>query len=129
MALSPVFEQWADAYGVPRDLLKATAYLESGWNNAALSSSGAKGIGQLMPETSAWINEALLGGSHLDPNVPEQNIQLSARYLRYLLDHGPGAETALAGYYQGLGAVRRSGVYPETVRYVQMVQELRPYFS
>jgi LysM repeat protein len=129
VALVPMFDRWADYYGVPRDLLKALAYLESGWNNAAVSSSGARGIGQLMPDTATWINAALLGGARLDPGVPEHNIQMSARYLRYLIEQSPNVETALAGYYQGLSAVRAHGPYPDTVRYVQLIQGLRHYFQ
>jgi soluble lytic murein transglycosylase-like protein len=64
----------------------------------------------------------------LDPKVPEENIRLSARYLRYLLDLVGNENAALAGYYQGLGSVRRNGLYADTIQYVQNVQFLRRYF-
>jgi LysM repeat protein len=127
-SLVPVFDRWADANQLPRDLLKALTYLESGWNNAAVSSVGAMGVGQLMPDTTDFVNRALLGGMTLDPKVPEENIRLSARYLRYLLDLVGNENAALAGYYQGLGSVRRNGLYADTIQYVQNVQFLRRYF-
>lgn len=127
-SLVPLFDRWADANQLPRDLLKALTYLESGWNNTAVSSVGALGLGQLMPETTDFVNRALLGGMTLDPKVPEENIRLSARYLRYLLDLVGNENAALAGYYQGLGSVRRNGLYADTVQYVQNVQFLRRYF-
>ena len=35
---------------MPADLLMAVAFRESNWNAAAVSRSGAMGIGQLMPD-------------------------------------------------------------------------------
>jgi LysM repeat protein len=127
VSLVPLFDRWADAYRIPRDLLKGLCYLESGWNNSAVSSVGAQGLGQLMPDTAAWINAVLLGGANLDPHVPEDNIRMSARYIRYLLDETGNENLAIGSYYQGIGAVRRYGFYADTVQYVQNVQSLRRY--
>ena len=125
LALVPVFEQWAAAYGVPTDLLMAMTWLESGWQNHVVSSVGARGIGQLMPDTVAFVNDVLLRAS-LDPAVPEHNIRMSARYLRWLLDRtGGDVSLALAGYYQGLGSVRARGVFTSTTAYVRDVLALR----
>jgi soluble lytic murein transglycosylase-like protein len=113
-----------------RDLLKAVSYLESGWNNTVVSNVGALGLGQLLPETVSFVNGVLLGGTHLDPALPEENIRMSARYIRYLLDQtGGDVNAALAAYYQGLSALRQHGMYEDTVGYVANVQGLRSYFS
>ena len=48
LALVPSFNRWARAYGIPPDLLKALAWMESGWQNQKVSSVGAVGIGQLL---------------------------------------------------------------------------------
>ncbi len=125
LALVPRFEHWAAVSGVPVDLLMAMTWLESGWQNDVVSPVGAMGIGQLMPDTVTWMEDIVIG-EPLDPTNPDDNIRMSARYLRWLLDRTEGdAATALAGYYQGLGAVRTSGVFPSTRVYVADVLSFR----
>ncbi len=119
--LLPHFKQAAQAYGVPLELLQSMAWQESGWQNQVVSNTGAVGVGQLMPATVDFVNEVLLT-KPLDPNVPEQNVRMSAAFLRYLLDQTNGDhKLALASYYQGLGSVRRIGLYDDTQQYVQSV--------
>jgi soluble lytic murein transglycosylase-like protein len=127
LALMPAFDLYAARYGVPADLLKATTWLESGWQSDVVSSTGAVGIGQLMPVTVDMLNEMM--GTNLSPWVPNHNIRLSARNLRFLLDlTGGDTAKALAGYYQGLGSVARDGLYPSTLAYINGVLALRPRF-
>lgn len=129
LALVPLFERWADANRIPADLLMATTWLESGWQNHVVSSAGALGIGQLMPGTVRFVREDLIGVASLDPGVPEDNIRMSARYLRFLLGYYDGdVRLALAGYYQGPGSVRTKGVQPGTETYIQGVLALRGHF-
>lgn len=127
-ALSSRFDAAARKHGVPADLLKAVAWQESGWQNDKVSSTKALGIGQLMPDTVTFVNERLLG-ARLDPRRPEQNIEMSARFLRYLLD-STGGDVALAvgSYYQGLTSVRRDGTLRVTDKYVSNVLALRSRF-
>ena len=125
LALVPVFERWAGASGVPLDLLMAMTWLESGWQDDVVSSAGAIGVGQLMPDTATWMSTTILRVP-LDPYDADDNIRMSAAYLRWLLDRTDGdAATALAGYYQGLGAVRSAGVFPSTRVYVADVLAFR----
>lgn len=127
--LIPHFRHWARANGIPADLLMATCWLESGWQPHVVSSAGAIGIGQLMPGTTEFVRRRLIGAPSLDPRVPEHNIRMSARYLRFLIQRrGGDVRTALADYYQGPGSVDRTGVQPGTVRYVDTVLALRPRF-
>jgi LysM repeat protein len=127
LALMPAFDKWARTYGVPHDLLKAMTWVESGWQTQKVSSTGAIGIGQLMPDTVDFMNLVLR--TKLDPRVPEHNIRMSARFLRYLLDQNRGrADSALAAYYQGLRSVRERGVFAETRQYVATVLAVRPAF-
>ena len=129
LQLVPMFNLWADANAIPRDLVKAVAYHESGWNNSAISSVGAIGIGQIMPDTAVFISEVLIG-KKLDSRIPEDNIRMSARYLRYLLEEtGWSTDQALASYYQGLSSVRSRGWYDDTKQYVANIQALRPWFQ
>lgn len=129
LALVPSFQKWAAANGIPGDLLMATTYLESGWQNSVVSSVGAIGIGQLMPSTVRYIRGDLIGVPNLDPRIPDHNIRMSARYLRFLLGHTDGdVRMALASYYQGPGSVRSIGLYDDTVQYVESVLSLRASF-
>jgi soluble lytic murein transglycosylase-like protein len=128
-ALVPTFERWAAANGIPADLLMATSWMESGWQNHVVSRTGAVGIGQLMPDTVTFVREILIGVPSLDVRVPEDNIRMSARYLGWLLQRSGGDQTkALAGYYQGFRSVERRGMYAETVAYVRGVQALQQVF-
>jgi N-acetylmuramoyl-L-alanine amidase len=128
LALLPLFDAAARDFGVPPDLFKAMTWQESGWQNDRVSSARALGIGQLMPDTVSFVNGVLLR-ARLDPNRPEDNIRMSARFLAYLLRQNDGDEArALASYYQGLASVRSRGPLPQTVRYVANVLALREKF-
>jgi LysM repeat protein len=128
LALVPRFDHWAKAYKVPPDLLKAMTWMESGWQNHKRSSVGAHGIGQLMPDTVDFVSGNLLREG-LDPRRPDDNIKMSARFLRYLLDqNGGNPSRALAAYYQGLRSVRERGMLPETKAYVAAITSLRRRF-
>jgi LysM repeat protein len=127
-ALMAVFDHWAGEYGVPAELLKALAWWESGWNNGVVSPAGAIGIGQILPSTAEHISTQMLGVS-LDPNVAEDNIRMSARYLRWLFDHTGDTRLAIAAYYQGLAAVRAHGVFPSSEAYVSGILALTPRFT
>lgn len=130
LALVPHFRHWAEANGLPADLLMATTWLESGWQNGVVSRAGARGIGQLMPGTAAFIRDELIGVPTLDPGDPVDNIRMSARYLRWLLSRVDGdVRTALAGYYQGPASVAAVGAKPGTVVYVDGVLALRRHFD
>jgi LysM repeat protein len=126
-AYAPIFDLWATRYGVPADLLKAMTWLESGWQHGIVSSTGAIGIGQLMPDTVDFVS--VLIGKKLNPWNVNDNIRMSARYLRALLDAtGGDAAKAVGAYYQGLQALRTRGMYRETLVYVSGVLSLRPRF-
>lgn len=128
-ALAPTFERWADAYGVSPALVEALAWRESQWDNSLRSPAGAMGIGQLLPETTAFVADELIGAP-LDPTKPRDNIRLTTRYLRSLLDRYDGhVRTALAAYLQGATSVSSEGVTPQTAAYVREVLALRDQFA
>jgi soluble lytic murein transglycosylase-like protein len=108
----------------------ATTWLESGWQNNVVSSTGAFGIGQLMPGTAEFIREQLIGVPTLDVRVVDHNIRMSARYLKWLIDRAHGDERlALAAYYQGPHSVDVRGLLPETKAYVRGVLAIRHVFE
>jgi soluble lytic murein transglycosylase-like protein len=127
VALRPNFEHWAAHYGVPADLLEALAWVESGWQRTVVSRTGAVGIGQLMPATVDLVRGMI--GINLDPNNADDNIRMSARFMRYLLD-ATGGDTSLtlAAYYQGLRSARTGAILGETKQYVATVLAFRPFF-
>ncbi|MGI8936644.1 MAG: transglycosylase SLT domain-containing protein [Iamia sp.] len=127
LAHRPLFARWAAANSVPLDLLEAMTWLESGWQNGLVSPDGAVGIGQLMPGTVEHME--LLIGVDLDPYVVEDNIRMSARYLRWLLSrYGGDSGDALAAYYQGHASVARNGRFSDTQTYVENILALRNRF-
>lgn len=127
LAYLPRFDHWAARNGIPADLLKAMTWLESGWQQGQVSSTGAVGIGQLMPDTVDHME--MLIGQDLDPYSAEDNIRMSARFLRFLLERYDTQAEALAAYYQGPASIARSGTYAETDRYVANVLALRARFA
>jgi LysM repeat protein len=130
LALRPIFEKWADEYGVPVALLEADLWQESNWDNEAVSPDGAVGIGQLLPATTEYINEELLDGASLDPTVAEENIQLSARYFDYLLDQTDDDWAAtLAAYFSGLSAAQARPWDTATLNYITGAMTLYPDFE
>jgi soluble lytic murein transglycosylase-like protein len=119
----------ASAAGVSPSLAAAIGWQESGFNNNAVSSANARGVMQVMPGTWSWVQKNL-AARRLDPNSATDNVHAGVLYLKQLLKETGGDEnTAIAGYYQGLGAVRSRGLFEDTKRYVANVQALRSRFG
>ncbi|NMA26414.1 MAG: lytic transglycosylase domain-containing protein [Burkholderiales bacterium] len=113
---------YAHHYRLDPRLVTALVACESGFRPEAVSSAGARGLGQLMPGTAH--------AEGVDPGSITSNIHGACRVLRRHLDRyadrsGQGQlELALAAYNAGPGAVERYGgipPYPETLGYVSRV--------
>lgn len=103
----------ARKHDVPEDLFLRLVQRESGWNIYAVSSKGATGLAQLMPDTADHLG--------VDINDPKQNLEGGARYLKMMYDRFGTWKLALAAYNAGPGAVEASdGIppYEETRNYV-----------
>jgi len=112
-------DKFSTMYSVPSNLVHAVIQVESGYDERAVSRTGAKGLMQLMPETARRFNVS-------DPFDARQNIEGGVRYLRQLLDQFP-LKQAVAAYNAGENAVRRfRGIppYAETRGYVARVLRL-----
>jgi LysM repeat protein len=119
----------AASNGVSPSLAEAIADQESGFNNAAVSPTGATGVMQIEPGTWRYIHDQL-GGAGLAPNSAQDNVRAGVELLHSLLAQTGGDPTlAAAGYYQGLESVREHGLYPDTRRYVRAVTALRSRFG
>ncbi len=106
----------ARKHGVPEDLYLRLVQQESGWNPVAVSTKGATGLAQLMPETAQHLG--------VDINDAEENLEGGARYLRMMYDKFGTWELALAAYNAGPGAVEQhKGIppYAETENYVKAI--------
>lgn len=119
IAAAPIIDKaGADVELSPR-LLEAIAYVESRFNQHAVSPDGAIGVMQLMPATAAELG--------VDPHNPEGNIRGGADYLRKMVTmFGNNVELAVAAYNAGPSAVIRHGgvpPYKETRAYVAAVMD------
>ncbi len=116
----------AKATGVDDAWLRAIAHAESGFDASAVSSKGAQGVMQLMPETAKEYGV-------LDPFVSSQSIQGAAKHLRELKRRYAGDFTLVAAAYNaGIGTVARYGGVPpyvETEAYVAKVLALRDSYE
>ena len=116
-------DRWAAAYGVDPKLARALAWMESGFQEDVVSSAGAVGVMQLLPETWQWVDTVLLG--EVTSRTYDGNIRAGVRYLRWQLDQFDGdVRLALAGYYQGARAVRDRGLFDDTKQYVAVILQL-----
>ncbi|MBN4054746.1 lytic transglycosylase domain-containing protein [Nitrospira defluvii] len=99
-------------------LIKAVIRVESDFDSGAVSSAGAQGLMQIMPETAEVLKLK-------NPFDPEENIRGGTRYLRFLLDRfGQDLTLVLAAYNAGPESVIRYGgipPYEETTAYIRKV--------
>ncbi len=104
-------------YGVPEKLIYGIIKAESDFNPAAVSTAGAIGLMQLMPETALEM-----GVKHLWD--VKENILGGVRYLSSLIRRFKNYKLAIAAYNAGPAAVSRfNGIppYKETQEYVKKV--------
>ena len=113
----------AERHGVSFSLLKAMIKIESDFNPRAISSAGAMGLMQIMPENIKRLNIK-------DPFDPRENIMGGTRYLKQMIDRFKGKlPLALAAYNAGPNIVeqyQRIPPYTETEDYVEAVMK---YYS
>ena len=116
-------DYWAHRNGVDPALVRALAWMESGYQQDVVSDVGAIGVMQLLPETWEFVDTVLLG--FRTPRTYRGNVRAGVRYLRWQLDEFEGnRRLALAGWYQGARAVRERGLYRETKQFVRVVLAL-----
>lgn len=111
-------------YGIPEALVRAVIKTESDYDPAVVSSVGAQGLMQLMPDTARMMGVT-------DPFDPRQSIMGGARYLqtlarRFCKQASPAGTLCssdekvkiVAAYHAGPGAVEKYGGIPpyETTR-------------
>jgi LysM repeat protein len=121
--VAAAIDRWSATYGVDAKLARAVAWMESGFQQDVVSSAGAIGVMQLLPQTWEWVDTMLLGEA--TPRTYDGNVRAGVRYLRWQLDEFDGdVRLALAGYYQGARAVRERGLFDDTKQYVSVILQL-----
>jgi soluble lytic murein transglycosylase-like protein len=116
---TPLVRKAAREVQIDEALLRAVIAVESGYDASAVSSRGAVGLMQLMPETARRYGVTNLYD-------PAQNIRGGARYLRDLIGKfNNDLSLALAAYNAGEDAIVQYGnripPYRETLMYVPKV--------
>lgn len=107
-------------YGVSENLIKAIIKVESNFNPNTVSSAGAKGLMQLMPENCRDLNVK-------NPFNIEENIDGGTRHIKEYLDMYKGnVKMALMAYNGGPTRMRKRGVLtPEDI--YKMPKETQNY--
>jgi lysozyme family protein len=119
-----MLDQWSARLGIDSRLIRALAWMESGFQTEIVSSAGARGVLQTLPSTRAYV-ETVLAGRDI-PNSVDGDIEVGILYLKHLLKTFGGNERlALAGWYQGERAVKKHGLYKITKPFVANVLALR----
>jgi soluble lytic murein transglycosylase-like protein len=105
-------------YHLPRGLLAAIIHVESGGKAHRISSAGAMGVGQLMPDTARRLGVG-------DPFDTVANVDGAARLMAQHLARFHNTRLAIAAYHAGPSAVRngvpQNGMTPDYVARVMRV--------
>lgn len=106
---SGIINEYSEEYHLDPALVCAVIKAESGFNEKAQSSKGARGLMQLMPQTIDWAvtQIPIKNFSYMDIEKPEVNIKIGCWVLNYLNDQLNSEELAIAAYNAGIGNVKK----------------------
>ena len=131
----------AARYNLDESLVFAVIKAESGFDKDKVSSKGAVGLMQIMPETAEYVSKEFFSGRKFDLTNPGDNIELGCFYLAYLAEKFDNREEILAAYNAGEGNVKlwknEKGApltendipFPETKSYVKRVISYRKIYA
>jgi LysM repeat protein len=119
-----LLDAWSARLGVDPKLVRALAWMESGYQTRLVSSAGARGVLQLLPSTRQYVETVLLGGRL--PDTVSGDVEGGVLLIRHLLQvFGGDQHLALAAWYQGERAVRAVGIYKVSRPFIANVLALR----
>jgi hypothetical protein len=109
-------------YNVDPKLIVSIIRAESNFNPNAISSAGACGLMQLMPQTAR-----MMGVKNIF--APAENIEAGVKYFKQLLEEFNGnLPLALAAYNAGPETVRKAGGIPQIIETQNYVAKVLKYF-
>jgi soluble lytic murein transglycosylase-like protein len=118
-----LIQQASERFRVDPFLVKAVIKAESDFDYQAVSSKGAQGLMQLMPETAYDMEVG-------DPFNPEENIFGGTRYLSVLLDRYKNDKTkALAAYNAGPERIEEYKGIPPFTETKDFVERVLKYYE
>ena len=133
-----IIENYAKKYNVDSNIIASIINAESSFNNRAVSSAGAVGLMQVLPQTAQWVckkqGESYYPEKLIDANF---NINVGTYYLKYLINKFKNLDIAICAYNAGEGVVSewlkneeysddnktlKTIPYPETKNYLKNVK-------
>lgn len=104
MIHNEIVEEYSDLYNVDKYLVHSIIRTESFFDENAVSSKGAMGLMQIMPDTGLWVAEKLNLENFCEEDLfdPEKNIMIGVWYISYLSDKFDGnISNIIAAYNAG----------------------------
>lgn len=100
--------QYAEEYNLDPAFVTAIILNESSFDPMAVSSVGARGLMQMMPDTAEWISGKLKLDQYSFDRMfdPETNIRFGCWYLNFLADRfGGDVISVICAYHAGQGEI------------------------
>lgn len=127
--IEAILDQMAAEQGIDQALVKALAWVESTWNQGAVSPAGAHGVMQVMPDTALWLEADHFGYDLNEEDSAYDNVKMGTVFLRILLDEtGWDTNVAIASYYQGLAPTQAGVLFDGSQGYVNRVLAVKAHF-
>lgn len=106
---SDYVERYSAEYGIEQNLAYAVIHTESGFNSQAVSSLGACGLMQIMPETFEWLKSKNKDSANVEEDIfdPETNIRYGIYFLSMLMNEFDDETLTIAAYHAGMGRVNQ----------------------
>ena len=117
--MQSIIRSTAIEMGVDPRLALAHAEVESHFDQSAVSPANAVGAMQVIPSSGEWASQMV--GRPLNLLDPHDNAVAGVAIIRWLQNNASSMDEGIAGYYQGLGGVRKYGMYSDTVNYVNKI--------
>jgi hypothetical protein len=122
-AFRSLFDNAALAAGIPPGALESIAFVESGFDPAALSpmrESGHRDVGMFQFNSAylSWYAETYNAGIAFDPLSPQEAITVAAKHLRFLYDRYGHWPTVFLAYNAGMTAVDTDTIPDSSIWYL-----------
>lgn len=122
-----IVEQACSIYNADPNLIYAIIKQESKFNKDAISSSGAKGLMQIMDTTAQDMVKSIdsISDENYDIYDPYTNIFIGTKYISYLINHFDGNYyLAITAYNAGMGNMEKwlNKPYTEYTNYSEVYE-------